>query len=80
MMALPVHPFSYAPNRAQHIAAQAPLAVRAAKQAVLRAFELPLTAGLESERRAFFSLFASEDQSEGMAAFAEKRQPAWKGR
>ena len=65
---------------AERIAAQAPLAVRAAKQAILRAFELPLTAGLESERRAFFSLFASDDQAEGMAAFAEKREPAWTGR
>ncbi len=65
---------------AERIAAQAPLAVRAAKQAILRAFELPLSAGLERERAEFFSLFASEDQSEGMAAFAEKREPRWSGR
>ena len=65
---------------AARIAGQAPLAVRAAKQAILRASELPLSAGLASERRAFFSLFASEDQAEGMAAFAEKREPRWTGR
>jgi enoyl-CoA hydratase len=65
---------------ADRVAAQAPIAVLAAKEAVERAFELPLTAGLEFERRTFFLLFASEDQSEGMAAFIEKRQPEWTGR
>ncbi len=65
---------------ARTIASMPPLAVRAAKQAIERAFELPLTAGLELERRAFFMLFATEDQKEGMAAFAEKRSPTWRGR
>ncbi|HYM83794.1 MAG TPA: enoyl-CoA hydratase-related protein [Candidatus Dormibacteraeota bacterium] len=65
---------------AERIASQPPLAVRAAKQAILRAFELPLSAGLDHERRAFFSLFATEDQTEGMTAFAEKREPRWTGR
>ncbi len=69
-----------APELAATIAEQAPVAVLAAKEAVLRAFELPLEAGLEFERRNFFMLFASDDQTEGMAAFAEKRQPEWKGR
>src|SRR5262245_21451352 len=55
------------------IAAQQPLAAMAAKEAVNRAFELSLEAGLEFERRNFFLLFASEDQKEGMAAFVEKR-------
>jgi enoyl-CoA hydratase len=62
------------------IAAQPPVAVRQAKQAILRAHELSLSAGLDFERRAFFLLFASDDQTEGMAAFAEKRPPDWTGR
>jgi enoyl-CoA hydratase len=65
---------------ASEIAALPPLAVRAAKEAVNRAYELSLEAGLEFERRNFFMLFASDDQKEGMAAFVEKRRPAWKGR
>jgi enoyl-CoA hydratase len=65
---------------ASEIAALPPLAVRAAKEAVNRAYELSLDAGLEFERRNFFLLFASDDQKEGMAAFVEKRKPAWKGR
>lgn len=62
------------------IAAKAPVAVLAAKEAVRLADELPLSAGLRHERRAFFALFASDDQGEGMAAFVEKRRPEWKGR
>ncbi|MEO8208728.1 MAG: enoyl-CoA hydratase-related protein [Chloroflexota bacterium] len=62
------------------IAAMPPLAILAAKEAVNRAEELPLEAGLEFERRNFYGLFASEDQKEGMAAFTEKRPAAWKGR
>ncbi|HMJ80779.1 MAG TPA: enoyl-CoA hydratase-related protein, partial [Candidatus Dormibacteraeota bacterium] len=65
---------------ATEIASLPPLAVRAAKEAVNRAFELSLEAGLEFERRTFFLLFASEDQREGMRAFLEKRAPVWKGR
>ena len=65
---------------ASEIASLPPLAVRAAKEAVNRAYELSLEAGLEFERRNFFMLFASEDQKEGMAAFVEKRKPEWKGR
>jgi enoyl-CoA hydratase len=62
------------------IAAMPPLAVRAAKEAVNRAEELSLEDGLAFERRTFYALFASDDQREGMAAFLEKRTPAWKGR
>jgi enoyl-CoA hydratase len=62
------------------IAAQPPVAVLAAKEAVRLAEELPLSAGLRHERRAFFALFASDDQEEGMSAFVEKRRPEWKGR
>lgn len=65
---------------AARVAAQPPLAVLAAKEAILRAHELPLSAGLEFERRAFFLLFASEDQAEGMAAFIDKRPALWQGR
>jgi enoyl-CoA hydratase len=65
---------------AARIAAQAPVAVIAAKQAILRAHELSLADGLEFERLAFFSLFATDDQTEGMAAFTDKRPPHWTGR
>jgi enoyl-CoA hydratase len=65
---------------AARIAAGPAVAVRAAKRAVLAAAELPLSAGLTDERRAFFELFATEDQAEGMAAFVEKRPPRWTGR
>ena len=64
---------------ARTIASKAPVAVLAAKEAVRLAEELPLAAGLRHERRAFFALFATEDQTEGMAAFVEKRPPQWKG-
>ncbi|HET9435629.1 MAG TPA: enoyl-CoA hydratase-related protein [Candidatus Limnocylindrales bacterium] len=65
---------------AARIASQAPLAVLAAKAAIKVADELSLAAGLDHERRAFFLLFGSDDQSEGMAAFTEKRMPHWSGR
>jgi enoyl-CoA hydratase len=57
-----------------------PVAVVAAKDAVNAAFELPLEAGLELERRNFFLLFATEDMREGTAAFVEKRPATWQGR
>jgi enoyl-CoA hydratase len=65
---------------ASRIAAHSPVAVQQAKQAILRAHELSLSAGLDFERRAFFLLFATDDQSEGMQAFTEKRPPNWTGR
>jgi enoyl-CoA hydratase len=65
---------------AAKIAAMPPVAVLAAKAAVNRAEELPLEAGLDFERRSFYLLFDTEDMTEGMAAFAEKRKPAWRGR
>lgn len=64
---------------AAEIAARAPLAVRLGKQAANLAFESFLSAGLADERRLFYFLFASQDQKEGMAAFAEKRPPQWQG-
>jgi enoyl-CoA hydratase len=51
-----------------------------AKEAVNRAFETTLAEGVKFERRAFQALFATEDQKEGMAAFAEKRKPAFGNR
>lgn len=64
---------------ASEIASRAPLAIRLAKEAVNKSYELSLTEGLDAERRSFYSLFASQDQKEGMQAFLEKRKPLWKG-
>jgi len=64
---------------AGEIAERAPLAVRLGKEAVNHAFETFLAEGLADERRAFYLLFASNDQKEGMAAFNEKRKPQWTG-
>ncbi len=65
---------------ANEVAARSPLAVRLAREAVNNAFETHLRDGIADERRAFYLMFASEDQKEGMAAFLEKREPEWKGR
>ncbi|MDW8277392.1 MAG: enoyl-CoA hydratase-related protein [Anaerolineales bacterium] len=65
---------------AQSLAERAPLAVRAAKQAVNQAFEGSLSEGLTEERDLFYRLFSTEDQKEGMKAFLEKRKPEWKGK
>src|SRR5207245_2004681 len=65
---------------ARQLAEKPPLAVRMAKEAVLKAFESPLSEGLASERKSFYFLFASEDQKEGMHAFLEKRKGVFKGR
>ena len=50
------------------------------KEAVNRAYETTLAEGVRFERRLFHSAFATEDQKEGMQAFAEKRKPDWKHR
>ena len=65
---------------AGRIASMPPLAVRAAKQAIRDAAERPLSEGLAAEREAFFGLFDTEDQAEGMSAFTNKRAPVWAGR
>jgi len=55
-------------------------AVFMAKEAVNKAYETTLSEGVKFERRLFHSTFATEDQKEGMAAFAEKRTPQWKNK
>jgi enoyl-CoA hydratase len=65
---------------AEAIAGMAPLAAMAAKEMVNAAFETTLTQGVLFERRLFHGLFGTEDQSEGMAAFVEKRAGVWTGR
>jgi len=62
------------------IAARPPLAVRLGKEAVNQAMEVPLSAGLEFERKLFYLLFASDDKREGMRAFLEKRAGRFTGR
>jgi enoyl-CoA hydratase len=60
---------------AEKIAAQSAPAVAMTKEAVNRALETTLAEGLLFERRQFHARFATEDQKEGMAAFADKRKP-----
>jgi enoyl-CoA hydratase len=64
---------------AAQIAQRAPLGVQMAKAAVNKAYDLTLQEGLEFEKTLFYFLFSTEDQKEGMRAFAEKRKPEWKG-
>jgi len=63
---------------AQKIAEKSMIATRTAKEAVNRSFEVSLAEGLLMERRTFHALFATEDQTEGMEAFLEKRQPQFR--
>jgi enoyl-CoA hydratase len=65
---------------ADRIASMGRAAVYAAKEAVDVAYESGLAEGVRFERRMFHALFSTEDQKEGMAAFMEKRQPAFKNR
>jgi enoyl-CoA hydratase len=65
---------------AGEIASKSPVAVRLAKMAVNKAFEMGLGDGIDFERELFYLLFASEDKVEGMKAFLEKRKPDFKGK
>ena len=69
-----------AQRTARLLAEKPPLAVRMAKEAILKAFESPLSEGLAAERKSFYFLFSTEDQKEGMHAFLEKRKGVFKGR
>ena len=64
---------------ANQIAARAPVAVRLAKESINKAYEMTLAEGLAFERRNFYFLFGTDDQKEGMDAFANKRDPQWRG-
>jgi enoyl-CoA hydratase len=65
---------------AEKIAAMSRPVAEMAKSAINRAFETPLSEGLNVERDLFHATFALEDRSEGMAAFIEKRKPVNKNR
>ena len=65
-------------SAAQKIAEKSMLTTAVVKEAVNRSYETTLSEGLLFERRLFHSLFASEDQKEGMAAFLEKREPQFR--
>src|SRR6056297_764023 len=65
-------------SAADKIAEKSMITVMAVKESVNRSYETTLREGLLFERRVFHSLFATEDQSEGMAAFVEKREPQFR--
>lgn len=65
---------------ATEIAKKSPVAVRLAKEAVLKTFDASISEGLQFERKNFYMLFSSEDQKEGMRAFLEKRPASFTGK
>jgi enoyl-CoA hydratase len=72
--------FDEALQLAQKVASLSQVAIRLAKDAVNKSFELSLREGAEYEKRNFYLAFATEDRVEGMNAFVEKRKPEWKNR
>jgi len=73
------HYFTEAVRIAHEMAAKGPIALRLAKEAVLKSFEMTLTEGVAHEQKLFYMLFGTEDQKEGMKAFMEKRKPNFTG-
>lgn len=73
------HWFEAALEVAKQVAMKGPIALRAAKASVLNANEELLSKGLVEERSLFYSLFDTNDQTEGMTAFVEKRKPNFSG-
>jgi enoyl-CoA hydratase len=69
-----------AASAASKIAEKSQISVMAIKEMVNRSYETTLQEGLLFERRVFHSLFATDDQTEGMSAFVEKRQPQFRDR
>jgi enoyl-CoA hydratase/carnithine racemase len=65
---------------ARRITENAPLAVQATKESVLRCLGLPLDEAFQLESEISSTVFQSEDAKEGPRAFAEKRKPVWKGK
>lgn len=65
---------------AKEIAKRSPVAVKLAKEAILKTYDTSISEGLQFERKNFYMLFASEDQKEGMKAFLEKRPASFSGR
>ncbi|WP_417223014.1 2,3-dehydroadipyl-CoA hydratase PaaF [Amphritea sp.] len=77
---IPEMSYKRALTLAKSIARKPPLAVRLAKESLLKAYETTLETGLNLERKAFTLLAATEDRNEGIAAFMEKRRPEFKGK
>lgn len=72
--------FEEAVRLASKIASLSQTAVRLTKDAINSAYEGTLAEGIVAEKRNFFIAFATEDKTEGMSAFVEKRRPIWKHR
>ncbi|HZW55051.1 MAG TPA: enoyl-CoA hydratase-related protein [Nitrososphaerales archaeon] len=72
--------FSEAMKLAEEIASKPPLAVKLAKESILKSYESTLSEGLAFEHRNFYLLMSSEDKAEGMRAFIEKRKAQYKGK
>ncbi|MDT4989826.1 MAG: hypothetical protein QOI74_3920 [Micromonosporaceae bacterium] len=78
-LAEPADLIDVAQRLARQIAANAPLSVAAGKQTALLTAEQPLSAAFDTAEELWAPVYLSGDAQEGMAAFAEKRPPAWKG-